>query len=616
MQEPAPQQQVNAIGLYYTGPKTDLSYLSYSTQHNGYDYLMLDMHSQVKYPNLSEIHYLDIDSLNLVDANYSSYVITKGIELKNELRDEDRINILLKEIEWAIHIGIRAFYLPSFDKSMSKESAILLAKVVKNLFFLFESRIKFILPIYYNPDYELWLNYQLFKQTLGEGKDLYIALILPDLYDPNVVIDLEYYHGELIECIILPKTRFLKNKNGYPVLSKLDQKELKEIIKFNTKFMIRSEEMLEINDDTTCHYFDYIKHLIKQVKKVQFKIEDGNEQYTFDTFASGYYDYLQTPLQPLMDHLESATYEVFEKDPIKYQLYEEAVYHALLDRNSKNKPIVIIVAGAGRGPLVDRCLKASEKSNLPIQLYALEKNPNAYITLQNRKRLEWGDKVDIYFGDMRVSNLPQKADILVTELLGSFGDNELSPECIDGAQNLLNETGISIPYSYTSYLAPVTNTKLYNDTTKFNDPKKFEVPYVVLFQKIRHLTKPIKVWTFEHPNHKLEDKNKHNQREEALEFHLEKPGVVHGFAGYFEAKLYKDILCSIHPDTHSPDMFSWFPIYFPLRKPLLISDVNRSLEMKIWRRSHRNYVWYEWLVTNNSDSYIHNFNGEAYSIGL
>jgi protein arginine N-methyltransferase 5 len=31
----------------------------------------------------------------------------------------------------------------------------------------------------------------------------------------------------------------------------------------------------------------------------------------------------------------------------------------------------------------------------------------------------------------------EKADILVSELLGSIGDNELSPECLDGAQSLL-----------------------------------------------------------------------------------------------------------------------------------------------------------------------------------
>ena len=64
---------------------------------------------------------------------------------------------------------------------------------------------------------------------------------------------------------------------------------------------------------------------------------------------------------------------------------------------------------------------------------------------------------------MRHWEAPQKADILVSELLGSFGDNELSPECLDGAQKFLKEGGISIPQSYTSFLQPITTAKLWND---------------------------------------------------------------------------------------------------------------------------------------------------------
>lgn len=52
----------------------------------------------------------------------------------------------------------------------------------------------------------------------------------------------------------------------------------------------------------------------------------------------------------------------------------------------------------------------------------------------------WGDKVTVISSDMRQWDPPNKADILVSELLGSFGDNELSPECLDGAQHLL--TGV------------------------------------------------------------------------------------------------------------------------------------------------------------------------------
>ena len=45
-----------------------------------------------------------------------------------------------------------------------------------------------------------------------------------------------------------------------------------------------------------------------------------------------YRNYLQSPLQPLADNLESATYEVFENDKIKYELYEEACFKAIKDK--------------------------------------------------------------------------------------------------------------------------------------------------------------------------------------------------------------------------------------------------------------------------------------------
>ena len=54
-----------------------------------------------------------------------------------------------------------------------------------------------------------------------------------------------------------------------------------------------------------------------------------------EQYAVGYLDHLQAPLQPLMDNLEGETYEGFEKDPIKYRQYEEAMFRALSDRPEK-----------------------------------------------------------------------------------------------------------------------------------------------------------------------------------------------------------------------------------------------------------------------------------------
>lgn len=134
----------------------------------------------------------------------------------------------------------------------------------------------------------------------------------------------------------------------------------------------------------------------------------------------------------------------------------------------------------------------------------------------------------LLFGDMRFIEVPEKADILVSELLGSFGDNELSPECLDGAMRFLkgwdvfvllrrvilkifSADGISIPSSYSAHLAPLSSSKLYNEARAAKDLKSMETPYVVMFQAVNILSgegggfsgkcgpKIQECWDFEHP---------------------------------------------------------------------------------------------------------------------
>ena len=85
------------------------------------------------------------------------------------------------------------------------------------------------------------------------------------------------------------------------------------------------------------------------------------------------------------------------------------------------------------------------------------------LSLLNLKNDEWGDKVTVISTDMRECDAPEKADILVSELLGSFGDNELSPECLDGAQKFLKDDGISIPWRSRSFVAPIQSYKIYSE---------------------------------------------------------------------------------------------------------------------------------------------------------
>lgn len=54
-----------------------------------------------------------------------------------------------------------------------------------------------------------------------------------------------------------------------------------------------------------------------------------------------------------MDNLESNTYEVFEKDPVKYTEYQRAIYFAIKDKvpddEANESALTVMVLGAGRG---------------------------------------------------------------------------------------------------------------------------------------------------------------------------------------------------------------------------------------------------------------------------
>uniref|UniRef100_A0A8C2I0P0 Protein arginine N-methyltransferase 5 n=1 Tax=Cyprinus carpio TaxID=7962 RepID=A0A8C2I0P0_CYPCA len=235
--------------------------------------------------------------------------------------------------------------------------------------------------------------------------------------------------GEPIKAAILPTSIFLTNKKGFPVLSKAHQRVIFRLFKLEAQFIFTGANRHSEKDLRS--YLQYLEYLN----------QNRPQPNAYELFAKGYEDYLQSPLQPLMDNLESQTYEVFEKDPIKYSQYQQAVYRCLLDRvpedQMETNVQVLMVLGAGRGPLVNASLRAAKQAKRKLRVYAVEKNPNAVVTLENWKFEEWGDQVTVVSCDMREWTAPEKADIIVSELLGSFGDNELSPECLDGAQHFL-----------------------------------------------------------------------------------------------------------------------------------------------------------------------------------
>ncbi|KAF9202936.1 hypothetical protein BGZ49_006955 [Haplosporangium sp. Z 27] len=545
---------------------------------------------------------------------------------------------LKQQFNWASHLGLGGVMLPypPSSKSLSNYGRVLTGAISMLPYTACWLRVPCM-------DNELesdvveelqgmksWERWNSILNMAGSESKLGVALELTATLPTDQVLD--RWFAEPVKVVIIPEDIFLTNNKGYPVLSKRHQHVVRRFMKFKPYFMISSSSMPklvldEFSDDSlesslASPHADYIRYLHRT----------QDTPGVIDQFATGYQDYLQAPLQPLQDNLESSTYETFEKDPIKYQQYELAVERALLDRpvptDGSPDVTVIMVVGAGRGPLVNCSLRAAEKAGRNVRIYAVEKNPNAFVTIQNMKASVWGDRVNIVFSDMRTWNPPEQADILVSELLGSFGDNELSPECLDGAQKVLKPDGISIPADYTAFVAPLSSNKLHADVSAFKDLKHYETSYVVMLKAVSLLAQPKPIWVFEHPNRKdipLNQNplsNHHNIRSGSIEFTSKTSGMIHGVAGYFESVLYKDVLLSINPETHSPGMFSWFPIYFPIKAPLYI-PAGGQIVLDFWRLTDTRKVWYEWQVSCKVEglgvihsSPLHNVGGRSSSIGL
>ena len=479
-----------------------------------------------------------------------------------------------------------------------------------------------------------WDAWNTIRSISGYNSRLSVALVIPKTLSPFALQS--RWFSEPLRILLLHGSVFVKNKVGFPALPSDHQTLLSHYMRVkqppwlllsgadhlpsldaldripmgigmdNQVFPTPAEA--DSHDDSRASigrseltlHIDYMRHFQRKQQPLS----------AVEQFSSGYQDYLQSPLQPLADNLESVTYEVFEKDPVKYDQYERAIAAALREWIDNRKPrhrkdrIVVAVVGAGRGPLVTRALQASEKTDVKIELWAVEKNPNAFVLLQRHNKELWRSKVNLVQSDMRswtgpaskgpTSHKPYCIDILISELLGSFADNELSPECLDAVTPLLTpENGISIPSSYTSFLTPIATPRIHADllTRSSSDPTAQQMPWVsmlhsfdFLSQKpstngyINNVSNPFKeanpmvlsAWSFQHlpPSSTDDDRRTSNRRQCRLAFPIQDRAVCHGIAGYFEAVLYPGIELSTNPLTmaeKSPDMTSWFPIFYPLK---------------------------------------------------
>jgi hypothetical protein len=118
-----------------------------------------------------------------------------------------------------------------------------------------------------------------------------------------------------------------------------------------------------------------------------------------------------------------------------------------------------------------------------------------------------------------------------------------------------------------------------------SNSQNFETPVVANLNRFALLDSPQLSWTFSHekPETTFERSVEHS-------FTCGSDAILHGFAGYFVAKLFGDVTLSITPGKDEDEwMLAWFPMYFPLKVRIFQENSHTSPVscLYIQRRSYR-----------------------------
>ncbi|SCU89918.1 LAME_0E06172g1_1 [Lachancea meyersii CBS 8951] len=540
--------------------------------------------------------------------------------------------VLANEQRYAAFVGIKQLILaPPKNLACINRYALMVARLLS----LHSNNdggqnpvLSISLPFFEDSDplstWELWCTV---RRICGYHLNLTISLALPRDKVPSCV--LQRWLAEPVTCLLVSSSIFATNQHNYPVLNKFNQQIIFEFQKINGCSQAKLSELCVILHGVEKYgfqvkggelaYLEYIIYLLKRGDKAM--LAESNMHNLSEPR-------LMPPLDPFSTDISNTVYHTFEQDRTKYQMYGKAITKALqkLIADSSvsakdNGPLVVLIAGAGRGPLVDETYMAVAGLKITqCRIIALEKSPRAALYLQKRKHEYWKDSVEIVKDDACSWRSDTKVDLCISELLGSFGCNELSPECLLNVEKYsCKETTLFVPQSYSSYIAPISAPLLHQTLGNLNDSNAMDKPWII--HNIPHCitsTKINETWFFQHPlaYTKL-------SKSAVTDFKIKNKCEIHGLIGFFNATLYDDVSLSILPDgstvkraesltedqgittglyvkgEHTPDMTSWSPIVFPLKQPFFISD---DSELEVFMTRNHDQVsgkfWYEWSVSS------------------
>lgn len=282
------------------------------------------------------------------------------------------------------------------------------------------------------------------------------------------------------------------------------------------------------------------------------------------------------PFSELLMEWEKGFHELMLNDHLRMVAYERAI------KNVVKPGDVVLDLGAGTGILSQWALEAGAKT-----VYGIEMDQDILNLAIRRinKCGYWERFIPINLLSYKVK-LPEKVDVIISEIIGNLADNEdFQPIIQDALHRFLKPGGRVIPQSVSSYVVPVTSIKSHQCIREKNiatlNPSKYsldgllnnkhtENPFNMYYDTVlphsSHLSKPkmLKCYMGKWAQSSVYDLD--------VNFLIERPGVFTGFKGYFIAQLDQKVSLDISGDDIRARTASdsWKHAFLPIQNPITV----------------------------------------------
>lgn len=259
--------------------------------------------------------------------------------------------------------------------------------------------------------------------------------------------------------------------------------------------------------------------------------------------------------------------------------------------NSIKKDSIVVDLGAGTGIFSLLACKLGAK-----KVYAIEPNPALNLGVKSAKKNGYEDKITFINKSSTDVTLPEKADILISDIRGMlplYGNN--LEVIMDARDRFLKKSGVLIPGKDQIICSVAGAQGLYRDITKIwekgvsgldlSDGRAICVNgiYPLCKNRINILTES-KKW-LEIDYYKL----KKNSFKQKLSLKSLKTGIAHGIVLWFNSNLTKDTRLLNSPDVKGSKVYGRG--FFPFSRPVKLTPGNR-IEIEISASLNiDSYIW-------------------------